>query len=245
MSERRAVLSVMMAAYNEEKTIATAIERVLAQPEVGELIIVDDASRDNTWQVVTELASGEPRIRAFQQPHNEGKGAAIRRAITELKFPYAIIQDADLEVEPADYPKVLAPLLARQADAVFGSRRFAITSFQTFIFTLGNKALTFVTNVLFRGGVADMETCFKLMPSTLWQSLPLSASRFEFEPEVTARLLMRRCRIVNVPIRYLPRTNQQGKKMGVGDGWHAIRFLLRLRFTPSTKIEAAEPGPPV
>jgi len=241
MSESRAVLSVMMPAYNEEQTISAAIARVLAQPEVGELIVVDDASRDETWQVISRLASGEPRIRAFQQPRNQGKGAAIRRAITELKFPYAIVQDADLEVEPADYPNVLAPLLARQADAVFGSRRFAITSFQTFVFTLGNKVLTLVTNVLFRGRVADMEVCYKLLPSSLWQSLPLSASRFEFEPEVTALLLMRRCHIVNVPIAYLPRTMQQGKKMGVADGWHAIKFLLRFRFSRSKELAAAEP----
>jgi len=238
MSESRAVLSVMMPAYNEEKTIATAIERVLAQPEVAELIVVDDASRDKTWQVLTQLASGDSRIRAFQQPHNQGKGAAIRRAIMELKFPYAIVQDADLEVEPADYPKVLAPLLAKQADVAFGSRRFAITNFQTLIFTLGNKALTLVTNVLFGGRVADMEVCYKLLPSTLWQSLPLSASRFEFEPEVTALLLMRRCRIVNVPIAYLPRTMQEGKKMGVADGWRAIKFLLRFRFSRAKELAA-------
>jgi cellulose synthase/poly-beta-1,6-N-acetylglucosamine synthase-like glycosyltransferase len=244
MSDPRAVLSVMMPAYNEEQTIATAIGRVFAQPEVGELIVVDDASRDNTWQIVKELASSEPRIRAFQQPRNQGKGTAIRRAITELKFPYAIIQDADLEVEPADYPNLLAPLVAGQADAVFGSRHFPITSIETLIFTVGNKALTFATNVLIRGRVADMETCFKLMPSTLWQSLPLSAWRFEFEPEVTARLLMRNCRIVNVPIRYRPRTAQQGKKMVLGDGWHAIRFLLRLRFSPSAVTAPAESKPP-
>jgi glycosyltransferase involved in cell wall biosynthesis len=244
MPDPSAVLSVMMPAFNEEQTIATAIERVLAQSEVGELIVVDDCSRDRTWQIVLELASSEPKVRAFQQPHNRGKGAAIRRAITELKFPYAIIQDADLEVEPADYPKVLAPLVAGRADAVFGARHFSITSFQTLIFTLGNKALTLVTNVLFGGRVADMETCFKVMPSTLWQSLPLNASRFEFEPEVTARLLMRRSRIVNVPIHYRPRTIQQGKKMAMSDGWHAIRFLLHLRFAAPAE-SPQESRPPV
>ena len=243
MAESRAVLSVMMPAYNEEKTIATAIERVLAQPEVGELIVVDDASRDKTWQVVSELASGEPMIRAFRQAKNQGKGAAVRRAITELRFPYAIVQDADLEVLPSDYPKVLEPLLAHRADVAFGSRRFAITNLQTFVFTLGNRVLTLVTNVLFSGRVADMEVCYKLLPSSLWQSLPLSASRFEFEPEVTALLLMRRCQIVNVPIEYVPRSMQQGKKMGVGDGWHAIKFLLRFRFSRPKALAAPDSRP--
>ena len=233
MAEKKGVLSVMMPAYNESATIAQAIDRVLARPEVGELIVVDDASTDDTWKMLTEITAREPRVRAVRQPYNQGKGAAIRRAIKELRRPYAIVQDADLEVDPREYESLLEPLLAGRADAVFGSRNFPVTNVRSLVFTLGNRGLTLATNLIFWGRVKDMETCYKLLPSPLWQSLPLRAMRFEFEPEVTAQLLRRRSRIVNVPIRYDPRTAEQGKKIGLRDGWQALSYLVRLRFSPS------------
>ena len=233
MAEKKGVLSVMMPAYNEAGTIAQAIDRVLARPEVGELIVVDDASTDDTWKILTELMTRETRVRAVRQPQNQGKGAAIRRAIKELRRPYAIVQDADLEVDPREYESLLEPLLDGRADAVFGSRNFPVTNFRSLVFTLGNRGLTLATNVIFWGRVKDMETCYKLLPSPLWQSLPLRAMRFEFEPEVTAQLLRRRSRIVNVPIRYDPRTAEQGKKIGLRDGWQALSYLVRLRFSRS------------
>ena len=167
----------MMPAYNEEATLALAIERVLARPEVGELVVVDDASSDGTWQILTELSAREPRIRAFRQPHNQGKGAAVRRAIRELQRPYGIVQDADLELDPGEFATLLVPLLEGRAGAVFGSRAFRVSNFQSVVYTLGNRALTLATNLLFRGWVEDMETCYKLLPSELWQSLPLRALR--------------------------------------------------------------------
>ncbi len=241
MHDSRDVLSVMMPAYNEAATLAIAIQRVLARPEVGELIVVDDASSDSTWQILSELSARESRIKAFRQQHNQGKGAAVRRAIKELRRPYAIVQDADLEVDPDEYGSLLEPLLEGRADAVFGSRTFRVTDVPSLIHTLGNRALTLATNLIFWGRVEDMETCYKLLPSQLWQSLPLRAMRFEFEPEVTAQLLRRRSRIVNIPIRYAPRTAAQGKKIGMRDGWQALLCLIRIRF--STKAQAS-PGPP-
>jgi glycosyltransferase involved in cell wall biosynthesis len=230
MSNSQGVLSVMMPAYNEAATLALAIERVLARPEVGECIVVDDASSDRTWQILTELSAREPRIKPLRQAHNHGKGAAIRRAIKELQFPYAIVQDADLELDPAQYASLLEPLLDGRGDAVFGSREFPVTNMRSFVQTMGNRALTLALNVMFWGRVEDMETCYKLLPSPLWQSLPLRAMRFEIEPEVTAELLRRRKKIINVPIRYDPRSAAQGKKLGMRDGWHALVFLFRLRF---------------
>jgi len=221
----------MMPAYNEEATLALAIERVLARPEVGELIVVDDASGDNTWRILTDLSAREPRIKAFRQPHNLGKGAAIRRAIKELRRPYAIVQDADLELDPDDYAALLEPLLAGRADAVFGSRPFRVTDLGSLIHMLGNRGLTLATNLIFWGRIEDMETCYKLLPTQLWQSLPLRALRFEFEPEVTGLLLRLRTRITNVPIHYHPRTAAQGKKLGMRDGWQAVACLIRIRFS--------------
>jgi glycosyltransferase involved in cell wall biosynthesis len=242
MRESEGILSVMMPAYNEEATLALAIERVLARPEVGELIVVDDASTDGTWRILSELASREPRIRPFRQSLNQGKGAAVRRAIKELDRPYAIVQDADLEVDPAEYPSLLEPLLEGRADAVFGSRAFRVTSLSSLVYTLGNRALTLATNIIFWGWVEDMETCYKLLPSPLWQSLPLRAQRFEFEPEVTSQLMRRRSRIANVKIHYRPRTGAEGKKLGLADGWQALVCLLRLRFAPASSAPA--PGRP-
>ena len=242
MRDSKGVLSVMMPAYNEEATLALAIERVLGRPEVGELIVVDDASSDSTWQILTELAPREPRIKAFRQPHNQGKGAAIRRAIKELGCPYAIVQDADLELDPADYVALLEPLLEGRSDAVFGSRSFRVTDFRTLTQTIGNRGLTFAGNLLFWGRVEDMETCYKLLPSQLWQSLPLRAMRFEIDPEVTAHLLRRRMRIINVPIHFDPRTTAQGKKIRMRDAFQALSCLVRLRFSssPETSPESTE-----
>ena len=241
MAEKKGVLSVMMPAYNEGATIAQAIDRVLARPEVGELIVVDDASTDDTWKILTEIAAREPGVRAVRQTHNQGKGAAIRRAIKELRRPYAIVQDADLEVDPQEYESLLEPLLDGRADAVFGSRNFPVTDFRSLVFALGNRGLTLATNVIFWGRVKDMETCYKLLPSALWQSLPLRAMRFEFEPEVTAQLMRRRSRIVNVPIRYDPRTAEQGKKIGLRDGWQALTYLVRLRFSKTADSPQSDP----
>ena len=242
MQDSEDLLSVMMPTYNEAATLSRAIERVLVRPEVGELIVVDDASSDGTWQILSELAAREPRIKAFRQPNNQGKGAAVRRAIAELDRPYAVVQDADLEVDPDDYPHLLKPLLEGRADAAFGSRTFRVTNVPSLIHMLGNRGLTLATNLIFWGRVEDMETCYKLLPSLLWQTLPLRAMRFEFEPEVTVQLLQRRARIANVPIRYEPRTAAQGKKIGMRDGWQALAYLIRLRFSTNAQASPEPPG---
>ncbi len=236
------LLSVMMPTYNEAPTLSRAIERVLARPEVGELIVVDDASSDSTWQILSELTARDMRIKAFRQPYNQGKGAAVRRAIAELDCLYGVVQDADLEVDPDEYPYLLKPLLEGSADAAFGSRVFRVTNVQSLIHMLGNRYLTLATNLIFRGRVEDMETCYKMLPSRLWQTLPLRAMRFDFEPEVTALLLRGRNRIANVRIRYNPRTVAQGKKIGMRDGWQALACLIRIRFATERQTSPEPPG---
>lgn len=238
MSSSHGLLSAMMPAYNEEATLAKAIERVLERPEVGELIVVDDASTDKTWQILTDLSAREPRIRAFRQPHNQGKGAAVRRAIKELQCDYAIVQDADLELDPSEYASLLKPLLEGDSDAVFGSRAFRVKDFRSLVQTVGNRVLTLTANLMFWGRVEDMATCYKVLPSELWKSLPLRAMRFEIDAEITAQLLRRRRRIVNVPISYEPRNVAQGKKVRMRDGLEALSCLIRLRFSP--KRDAAQ-----
>jgi glycosyltransferase involved in cell wall biosynthesis len=238
------LLAVMMPAYNEEQTVVLAIERVLARPEVGELIVVDDASSDNTWQILTELSAREPRIKIFHQPQNQGKGAAVRRAIKELNCQYAIVQDADLELDPDDYAALLKPLVEGRSDAVFGSRAFHVKDWGSFVQTVGNRGITLAANLMFWGRVEDMSTCYKLLPSDLWKSLPLRAMRFEIDVEVTAQLLRRGLRIINIPIRYEPRTLAQGKKIRMRDGLEVMKYLMRLRFSPNAKTAQAPPDGP-
>jgi len=238
------VLAVMMPAYNEERTVELAIMRVLARPEVGEVIVVDDGSSDNTWQLLTELATRDSRIRVFRQPENQGKGAAVRRAIREVQCQYAIVQDADLELDPDDYAALLKPLLEGRSDAVFGSRAFRVTDLRSLVQTVGNRGITLAANLMFWGRVEDMSTCYKLLPSDLWKSLPLNAMRFEIDVEVTAQLLRRGRRIINVPIRYQPRTMAQGKKIRMRDGLQVMGYLMRLRFSADPKTaQGAHHGP--
>src|SRR4051794_6596125 len=165
----RGVLSVMMPIYNEARTLETILAHVLARPEVGEVIAVDDGSEDESWDILTRIAKQEPRLRALQQPYNQGKGAALRRAISELKMPFALVQDADLEYDPRDYPLLLEPLLEGRTDVVYGVRGFYGHTAFSFLFVLGNQAVTTACNVLFDCYISDLETCYKVLRSDLWQ----------------------------------------------------------------------------
>src|SRR5438874_180929 len=153
---RRPVLSVMMPVYNEERTLETIVGHVLARPEVGEVIAVDDGSQDRTWQILERLADEDPRVRPLKQPANLGKGVALRRAIAELRKPFALVQDADLEYDPRDYPMLLEPLLEGRADVVYGVRGFAGQTAYSFWFVLGNRAVTLASNILFDAYISDM-----------------------------------------------------------------------------------------
>jgi len=213
-------LSVLIPVYNEEQSVARLVDVVKAVPVDKEIIVVNDHSHDRT----AEILKGITGIRTFQHPVNRGKGAAIRTALAHAQGDVCIIQDADLEYDPNEYPSLLEPFDDPRVDAVYGSRFRGDSSF-LFLSRLANYFLTFLTNSLFGGRVTDMETCYKAIRRELFQSLGLTADRFEIEPEITAKLLRRHCRIVEKPIRYRART--EGKKIGAKDGVMACWFLAK------------------
>jgi glycosyltransferase involved in cell wall biosynthesis len=229
-------LSVMMPIYNEERTLEIILEHVLDRPEVGELIAVDDGSSDGSWEILAEAAEKDRRVRPLRQPVNGGKGSALRRAIGEIRLPFAVVQDADLEYDPRDYPALLQPLLEGRADAVFGVRGFLSHSAYSFWFVLGNKAVTLASNVLFNCYISDMETGYKVLRSDLWRRLNLRGSRFDIEPDITARILRLGYRIHEVPIHYHARSREEGKKLTWRDGLLALVTLARLRLTSQERL---------
>jgi glycosyltransferase involved in cell wall biosynthesis len=213
-------LSVVIPVYNEEASVAELVERVRAVPVEKEIITVDDHSSDNTLSVLKRIAG----IRVLSHPVNRGKGAAVRTGLSHASGDVVVIQDADLEYSPDDYPSLLKPFANSRVDAVYGSRFRGGGSF-LLLSKLANCFLTFLTNALFGGRITDMETCYKLVRRPLFESLVLSASRFEIEPEITAKLLRRHCRIAEVPIHYNAR--RAGKKIGPRDGVAACIELVR------------------
>jgi glycosyltransferase involved in cell wall biosynthesis len=233
---KKPLLSVMMPAYNEERTLEIILKHVLARPEVGEVIAVDDGSTDHTWEILSQFAQDDSRVRAFRQPQNQGKGAALRRAISELRMPFALVQDADLEYDPRDYPALLEPLFEGRADTVYGVRGFAGQTSFSFWFVIGNKAVTFATNILFDCYISDMETGYKVLRSELWRRLNLQGTRFDIEPDITARVLRLGYRIHEVPIHYYARSREEGKKLTWFDGVRALGALTRLRLTSDRQL---------
>lgn len=220
----------MIPAFNEERTLDVIVDHVLEQPEVGEVIVVDDGSTDDTWRIMRRFAEKDPRMRAIRQDMNQGKGAALRRAIAEVSMPFALVQDADLEYDPRDYPLLLQPLLEGRADVVYGVRGFSGQTAYSFWFGMGNKAVTLTTNLLFDSYISDMETGYKVLRTDLWQRLNLRGARFDIEPDLTARTLRLGYRIHEVPIRYYARSREEGKKLTWRDGVRACGALLRLRM---------------
>jgi len=223
-------LSVMIPAFNEERTLELILKHVLEQPEVGEVIAVDDGSTDGTWAILSRFATQEPRVRAFRLESNQGKGAALRRAVEEVRMPFALVQDADLEYDPRDYPTLLQPLVEGRADVVYGVRGFAGQTAFSFWFVMGNKAVTFAANILFDCYISDLESGYKALRSDLWRRLNLRGKRFDIEPDITARVLRLGYRIHEVPIRYYARSRAEGKKLTWRDGLRAIVELVRLRI---------------
>ena len=232
----RGVLSVMMPIYNEERTLETILGHVLQRPEVGEVIAVDDGSQDRSWAILQEFAGRDPRVRPLQQVPNQGKGAALRRAVGELRMPYALVQDADLEYDPRDYPVLVEPLAEGRVDAVYGVRGFGGQSAYSFWFVMGNRAVTLATNVLFDCYIRDMETGYKVLRSDLWRRLNLQGTRFDIEPDITARVLRLGYRIHEVPIHYYARSREDGKKLTWRDGLHALSALARLRLASDAEL---------
>jgi glycosyltransferase involved in cell wall biosynthesis len=229
----------MMPIYNERRTLGTILGHVLARPEVGEVIAVDDGSDDGSWEILSVIAASDPRVRPLRQPANAGKGAALRRAIGELRRPFALVQDADLEYDPRDYPNLLGPLLEGRADVVYGVRGFGGQTAYSFWFVMGNKWVTLASNVLFDSYISDMETGFKVLRTDLWRRLDLAGRRFDIEPDITARVLRLGYRIHEVPIRYYARSRDEGKKLTWQDGLRAIGTLLKVRMASDEKLFGA------
>jgi len=222
-------LSVVMPIYNEQATLRQVIERVLAVPLEIELICVDDGSRDGSRDLLAELQKQHPQMRVFLQPQNMGKGAALRRGIQEATGDFVIIQDADLEYDPGDYPALLEPLLQGKADVVYGSRFLGAAPHRVLYFwhSVGNWFLTLVSNCLTNINLTDMETCYKVFRREVIQAIPIEEDRFGFEPEITVKVAKRRLRIYEVGISYWGRTYEEGKKIGWKDGVRALWCLLK------------------
>ncbi len=225
-------LSVVVPVYNEAKTLGEVLATVLAQPDVAEVIAVDDASRDESWAVLEELAAREPRLKIARHEFNQGKGAALRTGIARCTAPVVIIQDADLEYDPAEYPRLLNPIRANKADAVFGSRFLGSDAHRVLYFWhfLGNQFLTLLSNMATNLNLSDMESCYKMFRRELIQSIRIEEDRFGFEPEVTAKMSRSGARIYEVAISYHGRTYAEGKKITWKDGFQALWCILKYNF---------------
>jgi glycosyltransferase involved in cell wall biosynthesis len=225
-------VSILIPVYNERTVVERSLAMVLAAPlpdGLGrELVIVDDCSTDGTSAILERIASEHPEIRLFRQSVNQGKGAAVRRAIQEANGDFCLIQDADLEYDAAEYPKLLKPLLDGHADAVFGSRYLAGDQMRVLPYwhSMINKFLTLVSNMFSNLNVTDMETCYKVFRTDLLKSIPIRSDRFGFEPEITMKCSKRQFRVYEVPISYHGRTYEEGKKIGWKDGAKALGVVL-------------------
>ena len=224
-------LSVLIPVYNEERTLERLLDAVEERPEVSELVIVDDGSTDATAEIL-RARDFKVKAQVIHHERNRGKGAALRTAIAAATGDVALVQDADLEYDPAEFPLLLAPIERGRAEVVYGSRSFAAHSAYSFWFVIGNKFVTLWTNVLFNSYLSDMETCYKLMPLSVWRSLDLQSDRFDIEPEITAKLLKSGHRIYEVPISYAARGRVEGKKLTWRDGVLALWTLSRIRVAP-------------
>lgn len=230
-------LSILVPLYNEEEFIAELLNRVLVAPLPAgmdrEVVVVDDGSRDGSVEIVEQYAAADPRVRLIRHPRNRGKGAAIRTAIEAATGDISIIQDADLEYDPREYPKLLQPILDDQADVVYGSR-FLVAGARRVLYywhSVANHLLTTFCNVVSDLNLTDMETCYKVFRTSLLKTIPIRSDRFGIEPELTIKVARREVRIYEIPIGYHGRTYEEGKKIGLKDAFQAVWVILRFSLT--------------
>jgi glycosyltransferase involved in cell wall biosynthesis len=223
-------LSVIVPVFDERNTVVEILRRMRAVelPVDLEIVVVDDGSADGTTDVLRQLA--DSTVRVITHPHNRGKGAAIRSGLAHVTGDLVLVQDADLEYDPEDWPKLLNPVLRGKAQVVYGSRFTGERRNMLFLHWVGNRFLSLVTNVLYNTTLSDMETCYKLFDRTVLDGMTLHAMRFDFEPEVTAKVLRRGIRIYEVPISYTGREFDEGKKITWRDGFVALWTLVKYRF---------------
>jgi glycosyltransferase involved in cell wall biosynthesis len=226
-------LSILMPVYNEQASVANAVKQALdvSYPCEIELVVVDDGSRDGTGDVLAAI--DDTRVRVHTHPRNRGKGAAIRTAAEQASGDYMVILDADLEYDPQDIPRLLEPVMDGRANVVYGSRSFGSHSAYSFWYVMGNKGVTTLANMIYNSYLSDLETCFKLMPLSLFRSLGVRSAGFGMEAEITAKLLRKRIRPYEVPISYRARSREEGKKITWRDGVEAVWILTRERVRRS------------
>ncbi len=226
-------LSIIIPVYNEQNTVVQLVDivdKVELKNIEKEIIIVNDASKDETAQRIKEIQQAKPHIKVFHHEQNQGKGAALRTGIAQTTGDYVIIQDADLEYDPQDYVKLIQPILANEAEVVYGSRFSGNYKDMTNLHYFGNKMLTLVTNILYGVMLTDMETCYKLTPGEFIRGIKIGSDRFNFEPEITAKILKSKLRVIEVPISYKGRSHSEGKKITWRDGVSALYTLIKFRF---------------
>ena len=233
-------LSVLVPVYNEERTLEEVVGRVCAFPVAKEVILVDDGSKDRSREILERLeqvnkAANDPlnQIRVFFQPFNQGKGAALKAALSHVTGDVVLIQDADLEYDPKDYPALLAPIQSGLADVVYGTRFAGGGAHRVHFFwhSVGNHGLTLLSNMLTNLNLSDMEVGYKVFRAEVLKGIELQSKRFGFEPEITIKLAKKRCRFYEVPISYYGRTYEEGKKITWKDGIAALYYMIRFKFS--------------
>lgn len=224
-------LSIVVPVYNEKETVEAIIKQIIALEDIEkEIVIVDDASTDGSIEILKRLQSEYPFLKVIYKKENKGKGDTLKVGFKNTTGDYVIIQDADLEYDPKDYRKLIKALEIENADVVYGSRFSGNYKDMSILHLFGNKLLTLITNILYGVKLTDMETCYKLMPGDFIRNVNIESARFNFEPEITAKLLKKRFKLVEVPIAYEGRSFTEGKKISWKDGFSALFTLIKFRF---------------